>query len=35
MKHILGSENNEVHKNPLGASYLSKLGRGGQYGPEA
>ena len=35
MKCSLGSENSGVLKNLLGASYLSKLGRGGQYGPEA
>ena len=35
MKCSLCSGNTAVFKNPLGASYLSKLGRGGQHSPEA
>lgn len=35
MKGSLCSGNSEVLKNPQGASYLSKLGCGGQYSPEA
>lgn len=35
MKSSVCSGNSKVLKSPLGASYLSKLGCGGQYGPEA